>query len=200
MEKARIMIVEDEGIVAEAVQLNLQNLGYEVTSIELSGEEAIKRTDEEKPDLVLMDIMLGGEMNGVETADQMKSRFNIPVIYITAYADEEMLDRAKITEPFGYIVKPIEDRDLHISIEMALYKHKMEMERERLISELKDALAHIKTLRGLLPMCAWCKKIRDDKGYWAQVEVYMEKHLDATFTHGICPECLKKVDEEEIEE
>jgi DNA-binding NtrC family response regulator len=130
----------------------------------------------------------------------MKSRFNIPVIYITAYADEEMLDRAKITEPFGYIVKPIEDRDLHISIEMALYKHKMEMERERLISELKDALAHIKTLRGLLPMCAWCKKIRDDKGYWAQVEVYMEKHLDATFTHGICPECLKKVDEEEIEE
>jgi CheY-like chemotaxis protein len=200
MEKARIMIVEDEGIVAEAVQLNLQNLGYEVTSIELSGEEAIKRTDEEKPDLVLMDIMLGGEMNGVETADQMKSRFNIPVIYITAYADEEMLERAKITEPFGYIVKPIEDRDLHISIEMALYKHKMEMERERLISELKDALAHIKTLRGLLPMCAWCKKIRDDKGYWAQVEVYMEKHLDATFTHGICPECLKKVDEEEIEE
>jgi CheY-like chemotaxis protein len=194
------MIVEDEAIFAEAMQIILQNLGYDVTSIESTGEEAIEKVEEEKPDLVLMDIMLEGEMDGIEVAKQIRSHFNIPVIYITAYADKAMFERAKITEPFGYIVKPVEDRDLHITIEMALYKHKMEMERERLIKELKDALAHIKTLKGLLPMCAWCKKVRDDKGYWDQVEVYIEKHTDATFSHGICPECLKKVQEEEKEE
>jgi hypothetical protein len=73
-----------------------------------------------------------------------------------------------------------------------------EMKRERLISELKDALAQIKTLKGLLPMCAWCRKIRDDKGYWDKLEAYIEKRTDTTFTHGICPECMKKVEKEEM--
>jgi hypothetical protein len=83
---------------------------------------------------------------------------------------------------------------------LGIFEWEVKERREKLIIELQDALAKIRTLRGLLPICAWCKKIRDDKGYWAQVEVYIGNHSDATFTHGICPECLEKVKEEEEEE
>ena len=140
-----------------------------------------------------MDIVLKGAMDGVEAAQQIRDRFHIPVVYLTAYADEDTLQRAKITEPFGLILKPFEERELHAAIEVALYKHKAEEERERLIRELEDALAEIKTLRGIIPMCSSCKKIRDDEGYWHQVEVYIRDHSEAEFSHGSCPECATKL-------
>src|SRR5574341_2598608 len=126
MVKKRIMIVEDESIIADDLKENLQNLGYAVTSIASSGEEAIKKAEENKPDLVLMDIMLEGEMDGIEAAGQIRFRFNIPIVYLTAYSDEKLLERAKITEPFGYIIKPFNERELHTNIEIALYKHEVE--------------------------------------------------------------------------
>ncbi|MBW2020734.1 MAG: PAS domain S-box protein, partial [Deltaproteobacteria bacterium] len=126
MAKTQILVVEDKGIVAEDIQRSLQALGYGVSGVASSGEEAIKKAEETRPDLVLMDIMLQGELNGIEAADQIRSRFNIPIIYLTAYADDKTLERAKITEPFGYIIKPFEDRELHTTVEMALYKHEME--------------------------------------------------------------------------
>jgi PAS domain S-box-containing protein len=124
--KKQILVVEDEIIVAEDIRRSLQSLGYAVPSVAASGEETIKMVEELHPDLVLMDIMLQGEMDGIETAEQIHSRFNIPVVYLTAYSGEEILERAKITEPFGYIIKPFKKRELHINIEIALYKHKME--------------------------------------------------------------------------
>ena len=123
----RILVVEDEGIVAKDIQRSLQNLGYTVCGAAFSGEEAMKEAEENKPDIVLMDIVLLGEVDGIEAANKIQARFNIPVIYLTAYADDKTLERAKISEPFGYIIKPFEDRDLHTTIQMALYKHKMEM-------------------------------------------------------------------------
>ncbi|MBW1740452.1 MAG: PAS domain S-box protein, partial [Deltaproteobacteria bacterium] len=126
MAKTQILVVEDKGIVAEDIQRSLQALGYGVSGVASSGEEAIKKAEETRPDLVLMDIMLQGELDGIEAADQIRSRFNIPIIYLTAYADDKTLERAKITEPFGYIIKPFEDRELHTTVEMALYKHEME--------------------------------------------------------------------------
>lgn len=126
MPPAQIMIVEDEGIVAKAIQSGLENLGYIVSVIASSGDEAIQKIVKASPDLVLMDIVLKGEMDGVETAEYIRSRFNIPVIYLTAYTDEKTLQRAKMTEPFGYILKPFEENDLYTAIEMALYKHAME--------------------------------------------------------------------------
>src|SRR3990172_10007461 len=126
MVEARILVVEDEAIIAADIRESLQNLGYAVTSIALSGEEAIKKVEENNPDLVLMDIMLQGEMDGIEAASQIRTRFNIPAVYLTAYSDEKLLERAKITEPFGYIIKPFNERELHTNIEIALHKHKME--------------------------------------------------------------------------
>jgi len=121
----RIMIVEDERIVAEDIRRSLENLGYTVSAMVSSGEEAIEKA-EDNPDLVLMDIVLRGDMDGIETAQQLKSQFNIPVVYLTAYADDKKLQRAIVTEPYGYLLKPFEDRELHTAIEMALYKHEME--------------------------------------------------------------------------
>ena len=126
MPDARILIVEDEGILALDVQQRLTSLGYPLPDIASTGEEAVKKAAERLPDLILMDIMLPGEIDGVTAAERIHARFNIPVIYITAYADEDTLHRAKITEPYGYIVKPFKERELHIAIDMALYKSKME--------------------------------------------------------------------------
>ena len=128
MAEKRILIVEDEIITAEDIRESLQDMGYMVLGIVSSGEEAIKKVEEDIPDLVLMDIMLRGEMDGIAAAKQIRSVFNIPVVYLTAYSDKIILERAKITEPFGYILKPFDERELQINIEIALYKHKMERE------------------------------------------------------------------------
>jgi DNA-binding LytR/AlgR family response regulator len=121
--KTNILITEDESIVAKDIQMSLKKLGYNVVGICSSGEDAIKAAEEKKPDLVLMDIMLKGEMSGIEAADVIRSKMNLPVIFLTAYADESTLSKAKVTEPYGYIIKPFKEIDLHTSIEMALYKH-----------------------------------------------------------------------------
>jgi len=126
MEKKQILVVEDERIVGEDIKLRLQKLGYAVPGIAYSGEEAIKKAEKMEPDLVLSDIVLEGEMDGIEAAAVIRSRFDIPVVYLTAFADKKMLERAKVTEAFGYIIKPFEDRELNSIIEIALYKHKME--------------------------------------------------------------------------
>ena len=126
MAKAQILVVEDEGIIAQDIQNTLKKLGYAVPAIAYSGKEGIEKAQEIQPDLVLMDIVLEGGIDGIEAAEQIRRRFHIPVVYLTAYADEKTLQRAKITEPFGYILKPFEEKELYITIEMALYKHEME--------------------------------------------------------------------------
>lgn len=128
MSKINILVVEDESIVAKDIQNSLKKLGYNVPAVVASGEDAVDAAGEHKPDLVLMDIMLQGDISGIEAANQIKTRFDIPVIYLTAYADESTLSKAKITEPYGYIIKPFKEIDLHTSIEMALYKHSKESE------------------------------------------------------------------------
>ena len=128
MAKTSILVVEDESIVAKDIQQSLKKLGYSVPSVENSGEDAIDAAGQHKPDLILMDIMLKGEISGIEAAQQIKNRYQIPVIFLTAYADESTLSKAKVTEPYGYIIKPFKEIDLHTSIEMALYKHGKEQE------------------------------------------------------------------------
>jgi PAS domain S-box-containing protein len=320
----QIMIVEDELIVAKNIEISLRKAGYEVPAIVSSGEEAIQQAGQLRPNLVLMDIRLQGEMLGVEAAEQIRTRFDIPVIYLTAYADKASLQQARRSQPFGYLLKPFRREELHSTIEMALYKHEIDQklreselryrmvseltsdfaysvrvapdggfvtewitdahqritgftpdeamalglweglvhpddlplvaehlqvaltgqadvceyrtlrkdggvrwlrnharpawdadqcrvvridaaaqditeqrqareERERLIQELQDALSKVKTLKSLLPICASCKKIRDDKGYWTAVESYIRKHAGVEFSHGICPDCAREL-------
>ncbi|WP_321423517.1 response regulator [uncultured Methanobacterium sp.] len=126
MTNTSIMLVEDEIIVAADVKNRLENMGYDVLGIFDTGEEAIQKAGELKPDMVLMDIVLKGEMDGIDAAQEIHELFDIPLIYLTAYSDEKTLERAKVTEPFGYVLKPFEDREIQSAIEMALYKHQME--------------------------------------------------------------------------
>ena len=122
MPKEKILIVEDERVVAMDIQNRLKDLGYSVCGSASSGEDAVKKASELQPDLVLMDIVLKGKMDGIDAAGQIRERFNIPVVYLTAFSDEKTLQRARVTGPHGYILKPFDDRELRSNIEMALYK------------------------------------------------------------------------------
>ena len=124
MAKANILVVEDNAIIAMDLESRLKQMEFSVPAIVHSGEQAIEMAKEKNPDLVLMDIDLKGEMNGIEAADHIRSQFNIPVIYLTANADGNFPERAKTTEPFGYMIKPFEDMELYIAIEIALQKYK----------------------------------------------------------------------------
>lgn len=123
----RIMLVEDEMIVAMDIRQRLERMGYEVVAHAISGDEAIRLAKETKPNLVLMDIKIQGKMDGIETAVMIRKNRDIPVIYVTAYSDEGTLKRARLTEPFGYLIKPFEDRELRSIIEIAIYKHQIEL-------------------------------------------------------------------------
>jgi two-component system cell cycle sensor histidine kinase/response regulator CckA len=139
MAKPRILVVEDDSIIVMELENRLDDLGYGVCATTAYGEEAIQKAAELRPDLVLMDIRLKGTMDGVEAAAQIRAQYDIPVIYLTAYADNQTLQRARLTEPYSYIIKPFEERELYIAIEMALYKHKMDRERRALQEQLFQA-------------------------------------------------------------
>jgi CheY-like chemotaxis protein len=126
MKKAKILVVEDQNIVALNIRNKLKNLGYTVPATAATGEEAIRKAELTNADLVLMDIMLKGDMDGISAAQEIKSQLGTPIIYLTAYTDGETLEKAKQTEPAGYISKPFKEEDLHSNIEMALHKNKLE--------------------------------------------------------------------------
>ncbi len=128
MAKTNVLVVEDESIVSKDIQHSLKKLGYNVVGSSSTGEKAIELALELKPDVVLMDIMLKGKLTGIDASEEIRKTLNIPVIYLTAYADEATLEKAKVTEPHGYIIKPFKEIDIHTSIEMAIYKHQKESE------------------------------------------------------------------------
>lgn len=326
MIEANVLIVEDEYVIAAGLKQNLENMGCNVIALISTGEDALRFIEKELPDLVLMDIKLRGEMDGVDTAEIIKDKWKIPVIYLTAHSDDSLLQRAKLTEPWGYLVKPFDVKSLKAHIETSLFKAGLEKKlietearcrgifdrtssgiavykavndgddfvfvdfnpagekienvsrdeligksvvecfpaitefgllevfrevwktgaprqhpvtfykddriagwrenyvfklpsgeivavyediterkqseehKEKMIAELQDALAKVKLLSGMLPICANCKKIRDDKGYWKQIEGYIRDHSEAEFTHGLCPDCaesaLKELEEQ----
>ncbi len=132
MERVRILIVEDEGLIARDIENMVKNAGYEVCGVVQTGMEAIERAEALEPDLILMDIILQGDMDGIEAAHIIRERCGLPVIYLTSHADETTLERAKLSEPLGYTLKPVEQKELMTVMEVALYKHKMELKlRER---------------------------------------------------------------------
>jgi len=140
---ARILIVEDEQITAEDLRDIVTELGYDVVDVVANGSDAIARAETEHPDLALMDIRIKGNMDGTQTARVLRERFNVPVIYLTAHADRETLERAKHAEPLGYVCKPFQQGELHASIEMALHKHRVDLRakgREQILSSTLGAL------------------------------------------------------------
>ncbi|HEY9862433.1 MAG TPA: response regulator, partial [Candidatus Obscuribacterales bacterium] len=144
MTTVNIMVVEDESIVAKDLQNRLKRFGYAVPVVAASGEEAILRASESNLDLVLMDIRLKGAIDGIEAARQIHHRFQLPIIYLTAYADDDTLARAKQTQPFGYLLKPFKERELNTTIEITLARHRLEQqlqEREQWLSIVLRSIA-----------------------------------------------------------
>jgi CheY-like chemotaxis protein len=132
----KVLIVEDEGIVAEDLKGHLTLMGYDVVGTAYSGKQAVALATESRPDIVLMDVALPGGMDGIATAERMHETIDVPIIFITAYADEKTLERATAIEPFGYLIKPFDERELHATIATALYKH----ERERRVKREREQL------------------------------------------------------------
>ncbi len=200
----RILYMEDDPVTARVVQAKLQKLGFEV-SLAGDGGEGLARLQEEEFDIILVDKNMpvhdGLEViriicsGGDETA--------VAPIMLTASGDEEAAVEAMKLGAADYLVKDPQGQYLALLptvIEQALAKRAMaeakrfaEEERERLIVELQEALAQVKTLSGLLPICMSCKKIRDDEGYWKQIEFYIQQRSEAKFSHGICPDCKKEL-------
>ncbi|MDH5589242.1 MAG: response regulator [Gemmatimonadota bacterium] len=197
--KIRLFMVEDEAIVAAGIRVSLEDLGYEVLGVAGTSHEAISMLEKERPDIIFMDISIRGGRDGIETAKEVRERWGTPVVFLTAYSDAATLDRAREAEPYGYLLKPFDERSLRPVVEMALHKHKMELERKELTEKLQAALNEVAQLRGLLPVCAWCKKVRDDDGYWETLEEYLSRHLETTYSHGICPSCQDQVMENILE-
>lgn len=169
MATVKILVVEDEGIVAMDIENTLKNLGYSVPVVASSGERAVKKAVEVSPDLILMDIMLKGDMDGIQAAQKIREVLNVPIVYLTAYGDNSTLQRAKITEPFGYILKPFEERELYITIEMALYKHSLEKKikcseqhLQSVINSVDDAIISTDISRYV---CFMNKKAEEITGY-----------------------------------
>jgi CheY-like chemotaxis protein len=138
MQPAQILIVEDETIVAKDLERSLTAWGYAVVGVAASGKDAIAKAAKERPDIVLMDVILKGDMDGVEAAGEIHTRFNIPVVFLTAHGDEDTLERAKLSAPFAYVLKPFDERELHTVIQVVLNRRRLEDRLKEEVQELED--------------------------------------------------------------
>ena len=185
----RVLIIEDDEEHTELICRYLTKAENIYFDTERAGlvSSGIDFLEKKKFDIILSDLGLPDSM-GIATFEKLYSRYpDIPVIVLTALDDENTALRAMQSGAQDYLVKgQLDTSQLIRSIRYAI-------ERQKLITELEERHKEIKTLRGLLPMCAWCRDIRDDKGYWQKLEAYIEEHTDSTFSHGICPKCMKKV-------
>jgi len=195
-----MLIVEDEAVIAMDLEIRVQKLGYRVAGVTAHGDRALEMAGQLHPDLVLMDVNILGDRDGVTIATEIRERYDIPSIFLTAYSDDETIARATDSNPLGYLIKPIAERELKAAIEISLYKHRLDKllagknrELAAKIEELEAALAQVRELSALLPICAWCKNIRNEKGYWEEVSDYISTHTNTMFTHGICEECQQKM-------
>ncbi|MCK4263797.1 MAG: response regulator, partial [Candidatus Aminicenantes bacterium] len=183
MNRTKILLVEDESIVARDIRNMLLGLGYKVSGVASTAREAVQKAEEMKPDIVLMDVMLKGGPTGVDAADKIYTHCNIPVVYLTAYADENTLQKAKKTEPFGYILKPFEEKELQTTIEVALYKFKMEMKlknRERWLSTILKSIGDAVIATDQKGAVTFLNPLAEVLTGWKQEEA-LEKPLSSIF-------------------
>ncbi|MCP4406124.1 MAG: response regulator [bacterium] len=195
--KGNIQLVDDNPENLSVLASILTNHGCEVRTA-INGTLAVKSIRKNPPDLILLDIVMPG-MSGYEVCEQLKAdehTRDIPVIFLSALDD--VLDKVKAFSAGGvdYITKPFQAEEVlarvHTHVTLRMLQQTLEEQNARLEEknvQLEDALANVKTLSGLLPICSKCKKIRDDKGYWNQIDAYIESHSEARFSHGICQEC-----------
>lgn len=187
----KVLIAEDQEFINKMIQYEMEGIGHTVIGQALNGRQAVELTAVLRPDVVLMDIEMP-VMDGLEAARLIKEKYPCPVVLLTSHDDPEMVRRASQVGVGAYLLKPPGVEEIERALIMAVARFADLMELRRLNNELKIALDNVKVLSGLLPICANCKKIRDDKGYWEAVDGYFTKHSDVHFTHGICPDCIEK--------
>jgi CheY-like chemotaxis protein len=188
-----VLVVEDEALIAMGITRCLASLGYVVRGPSATGEAAIELATADPPDVVLMDIKLSGRLTGVDTAVRLREHgLNVPIVFLTAYADPAALGRDENIGTFGYLVKPFEERELHATLQVAITRHRFERELIQANHKLEAALSKVRTLSGLIPLCSWCGKIRSDRHYWQSIEAYVAEHTNARVSHALCPECLEQ--------
>jgi AmiR/NasT family two-component response regulator len=177
-----VLIAEDDYLVSKMITGLLKEIGGTVVGGAVDGLETVEMTQSLQPDVVLMDIKMP-DMDGLEATRLIFERCPTP----------GLVEEASAAGAGAYLVKPPNAREMERAITIAIARFDDLMELRRLNAELEDALAQVQTLSGLLPICSSCKKIHDDEGYWHQVEVYIQDHSDVLFSHGPCPECMKKL-------
>ncbi len=179
MKKLQILVVEDESLVAKDIVNMVRGLGYSVPAVVSTGEEAIVIAEKTRPDIILMDIVLKGRIDGIEAAQYIWENYSLPVVYLTAYADEATLQRAKVTEPFGYILKPFDERELQTTIEMAFFKAQMEKklrERERWLSTILRSIGDGVIVTDQSDRVTFMNGVAESLTGWNQSEI-LEKPL-----------------------
>lgn len=190
----RILIAEDDAVSRRRLEATLQKWGYEVLAVEdgLAAWEVLQ--GEMPPPLAILDWMMPG-MDGIEVCRKVRERSPSQPLYIivlTARGSREDVVAGLQAGGDDYVTKPFDREELHARVRVGLRVLQLQMNLADRVRELEEALARVKQLQGLLPICSYCKKIRDDQNYWQQVEGYISEHSEAIFSHGICPDCFEK--------
>ncbi len=193
-EKAKILIVDDNPTNLNVLVDYLNEAGFK-TLIAESGERALYQTSNVHPDLILLDVMMPG-LDGFKTCRRLKENKatqDIPVIFMTALSETSNKVKGFQAGGVDYITKPFQQEEVLARVTTHITIRNLQKLVEAHNAELQEALATVKLLSGLLPICANCKKIRNDEGYWKQIEIYVREHSEAEFSHSICPDCIKEL-------
>ncbi len=194
-QRIKVLVVDDDPDVLFATSRIVKSAGYEVLEAS-TGAQCMETAREIRPDLILLDVVLP-DVDGTKVCREIKSdpALKATFVVLISGAKTSSLEQADGLDvgADGYIARPISNRELKARVDAMARIYIAEQERDRLIVELKEALSKVKLLSGLIPICANCKKIRDDQGYWNRIEKYIGEHSNAQFTHSICPECAKKL-------
>ena len=188
----RVLIAEDSDSMSVIIQRQLEKVGHIVVDRASNGQQAIEMVESQQPDVVLMDIEMP-KMDGLEATRLIQEKVPRPVVLLTAYDDPEMVIKASQVGAGAYLLKPPSAEEMERTMIIAIARFADLIELRRLNNELKTAIHNVKVLSGLLPICANCKSIRNDKGYWEAVEKYITAHTEAHFSHSLCPTCLNKL-------
>ncbi len=190
-EKLRVLIAEDGLVDSRAMVAVIEYLGHQVVGTAPDGEKVVEMATSLHPDVVMMDIEMP-LLDGIEACRLIQESFPLPVVILTAHDSKEMVQRASAAGAGAYLIKPPDAQatDRAITVSRARFEDLMQL--RELNGELQRALAQVDVLRGIIPICMYCKDIRDDKGYWEDVAAYVTRHSAARFSHGICPTCFAK--------
>lgn len=187
----RLVIAEDDYLVCEEIKRVLRNSVYIIAGEAANGKQAIELVTELHPDAILMDIKMP-EMDGLTASSRISTECPTPIVIMTAYETADLVEAASKAGVAAFLTKPPQLAEIDRAVTIAMARHNDLMELRRINQELQTALEEIKTLRGILPMCSYCKKIRKDDNTWVDVAEYIQRNSEADVSHSICPDCLQE--------